>query len=127
MWGDDDEEIVGVIASHYLDAYRLAPDADDAAEVKSRAREKLVQAGERSASLAAAEEARLYFEEALSLADDADTRAVLEERAGQMASWAGQFEVARSYFERAIESLDASGRTHASARVERATWGSRPF
>ena len=117
VWGDDDEEIVGVIASHYLDAYRLAPDADDAAEVKARAREKLIQAGERSASLAAAEEARLYFEEALSLADDPDTRAVLEERAGQMASWAGQFEVARSYFERAIESLDASGRTHASARV----------
>ncbi|MGB9111712.1 MAG: adenylate/guanylate cyclase domain-containing protein [Acidimicrobiales bacterium] len=116
-WGNEDEEIVEVVASHYLQAYELAPDAADAAEVKSKASEALIRAGERSASLAAAEEARHYFELALGLADDAETRATLEERAGQMASWAGHLEVARSYFESAIESLDAAGRTHASARV----------
>jgi class 3 adenylate cyclase/tetratricopeptide (TPR) repeat protein len=116
-WGNEDEEIIELIASHLLEAYQLAPDADDAAEVKSKARDKLIRAGERSASLAAAEEARRYFEQALSLADDAGTRATLEERAGQMASWAGQYDVARSYFERAIATFDVSGRTHASARV----------
>ena len=116
-WGNEDEEIVEVIASHFLEAYELAPDAPDAAEVKSKAREALIRAGERSASLAAAEEARHYFELALDLADDTETSTMLQERSGQMATWAGHFEVARSYFERAIESLDASGRTHASARV----------
>src|SRR5213076_208374 len=30
----DDEEIVEVLASHYLDAYRAVPDADDAEEIK---------------------------------------------------------------------------------------------
>ena len=33
----DEEEIVEVIAAHYLDAYQAAPDADDAPEIKARA------------------------------------------------------------------------------------------
>ena len=59
-----------MIASHYHEAYRAAPDADDAAEVKAKARDRLVQAGNRAASLAAAAEARRWFEQALDLADD---------------------------------------------------------
>jgi class 3 adenylate cyclase/tetratricopeptide (TPR) repeat protein len=116
-WGSEDEEIVEVVASHYLEAYELAPEADDAGEVKSKAREMLARAGERAAALAAGEEARRYFEQALELADDSDTRGALEERAGQMAWLAGHGELARSHFERAIATLDAAGRTHASARV----------
>jgi class 3 adenylate cyclase/tetratricopeptide (TPR) repeat protein len=116
-WGFDDEEIVEVLASHFLKAYQLAPEAEDAAFVKSRAREMLIRAGERSASLAAAEEAQHYFEQALELADGADAIATLEERAGEMASHVGLYEVARSYFEQAIATFDTSGLTHASARV----------
>ena len=116
-WGAEDEEIVEVVASHYLEAYELAPEADDAGEVKSKARVMLARAGERAAALAAGEEARRYFEQALALADDSDTRGALEERAGQMAWLAGRAELARDHFERAIATLDAAGRTHASARV----------
>src|SRR5439155_7533108 len=36
--GSDEEEIVEVLASHYLDAYGLAPDAPDAADIKENAR-----------------------------------------------------------------------------------------
>ena len=116
-WGNDDEEIVEVVASHYLEAYELAPDADDATELRSSARKMLVRAGERAAALAAAEEARRYFEQALALSDDADTSGVLQERAGQMAWHSARPELARSRFEDAVATFDAAGRTHASARV----------
>ena len=60
----DEDEVVEVVASHYLDAHEAAPDADDAAEIKRKAQATLVRAGERAASLAAAAEARRYFEQA---------------------------------------------------------------
>ena len=31
-WGPEEPEVVEVVASHYLEAYRASPDADDAAE-----------------------------------------------------------------------------------------------
>src|SRR4029077_15083970 len=33
-WGSDDEEIVQVVAAHYLDAYTAAPSDPDSAEIK---------------------------------------------------------------------------------------------
>src|SRR5205085_471291 len=49
----EEEVIVEVLAAHYLDAYRAAPDAEDAPEINLKAREMLARAGERAASLAA--------------------------------------------------------------------------
>ncbi|HMK97058.1 MAG TPA: adenylate/guanylate cyclase domain-containing protein [Acidimicrobiales bacterium] len=116
-WAGDDDEIVEVVASHYLDAYRLAPSAPDSAEVKARARETLARAGERAAALAAAETAHGYFKQALELADDAPTRSALEERAGQAAVAANRMEEARAHYEAAISSLEGIGEVHAGARV----------
>ncbi len=45
----NEDEIAEVLASHYLDAYTALPDADDAAEVKAKASEALVRAGDRAA------------------------------------------------------------------------------
>ena len=53
----DEEDVVEVVASHYLQAYEAAPDAADAPEIRMRAGETLSRAGERAASLAAAGEA----------------------------------------------------------------------
>ena len=88
-FGAGEQEIVEVIAAHYLDAYRAAPDADDAAEIKAKALEMLTRAGERAASLAANEEAQHYFERAAELADDPLAEAGLLERAGATA-WVGR-------------------------------------
>jgi hypothetical protein len=41
----DEEEIVEVLASHYLDAYRELPDAEDSGEIKAKAREMLSAPG----------------------------------------------------------------------------------
>ena len=39
----DEDEIVEVVASHYLEAFRSAPDASDSAEIKIKAREMLIR------------------------------------------------------------------------------------
>jgi class 3 adenylate cyclase/tetratricopeptide (TPR) repeat protein len=116
-WSAEDDEIVEVVASHYLDAYRAAPDASDAGETKARASEALVRAGDRAASLAANEEAQRYFEQAAELADAPGRRAELLERAGQMA-WAGaRGEQARIHFEAAMTLFGSAGQSHPEARV----------
>src|SRR5207247_3426091 len=108
-FGAGEQEIVEVIAAHYLDAYHAAPEVDDAPEIKAKAQEMLTRAGERAASLAANEEAQHYFERAAELAGDPLAEAGLLERAGATAWAAGRAEQARAHFERALELLEAQG------------------
>ena len=68
-WSAEAEEIVEVLASHYLEAWRLDPDDPGAQEIKSKAREMLVRAAERAAALAAAEEAESAFDRAAELSE----------------------------------------------------------
>jgi class 3 adenylate cyclase/tetratricopeptide (TPR) repeat protein len=113
----EEEEIVEVLASHYLDAYRAGPDAADAGEIKVRARQMLTRAGERAASLGAAREGQRYFEQAAELADDPLSRADLEDRAGRMAWRRGRAEEARAFFEQAHSTFDEAGLSHPAARL----------
>src|SRR5205823_3322656 len=46
-YGAGEQEIVEVLAAHYLDAYRAAPDAEDAPEIRTTAREMLTRGGAR--------------------------------------------------------------------------------
>jgi class 3 adenylate cyclase/tetratricopeptide (TPR) repeat protein len=116
-WGSTEQEVAGVVAAHYLDAYSAAPEADDASEIKAQARERLAQAAERAASLAATEEARRYFEQAATLADEPLRRAELLERAAITATALGPFDMAVELFERTLELYQAERETHAAARV----------
>jgi predicted ATPase/class 3 adenylate cyclase len=117
-WEADD--IPEVIASHYLEAYRAAPDTEDAAAIRAQARDRLANAGERAASLAAAEDARRYFEQALELADDAGVRARLSVRAGDTAWIAGRAEPAKAHYTQARDLFESGGERHAAARVQAA-------
>jgi class 3 adenylate cyclase/tetratricopeptide (TPR) repeat protein len=112
-----EQEIVEVIAAHYLDAYRAAPDAEDAPEIKSSALEMLTRAGDRAASLAANEEAGHYFERAAELADDPLAEASLRERAGAAAQKGGSLERAQAHLQRALDLYESQGLTHPAARV----------
>jgi class 3 adenylate cyclase/tetratricopeptide (TPR) repeat protein len=116
-WGGEEEEIVEVLASHYLEAYRAAPDAADAEDIRSKARDMLARAGERAASLAASGEAQRYFEQAIDLTDRPDLQADLHERAGRMARNGGKAEDAKSHYERAMALFESRGLTHPAARV----------
>ena len=113
----DEDEIIEVVAAHYVDAYRAAPADPDAQEIKERATAALVRAGERAASLAANAEAQRHFELAAEMMDDSVARAELLERAGVMASGAGRQDQANDLFERSIELFEGEKRSHPAARV----------
>ncbi len=113
----DDDDVVELIAAHYIEALHAVPDAPDAAQTRARAREMLLRAGDRAAGLAAPVESLRYFTLALELTDDALGRARLEERAGAAASTAGRAGEARAHLDRAIAAYEAEGQAHAAARV----------
>jgi predicted ATPase/class 3 adenylate cyclase len=116
-WGAEEEEVVEIVASHLLEAYRAAPDAEDAPAIKDRARECLVRAGQRAASLAAMDEAQQYFERAAELASGPEARAKLLERAGAAAYAAGRGDRAITQFEQAMHLFEEEGMAHPAARV----------
>ena len=112
-----DEELAGVVASHYLDAYRAAERDSDAAALKEEARTMLVRAGERAASLAAGSEAAAYLSRAVDLCDDPAERAQLLDRVGAAQIQAGATSEAVNTLEQAVDLLTESGATRTAARV----------
>jgi predicted ATPase/class 3 adenylate cyclase len=112
-----EDEVAEVVAAHLLDAYRLDPDAPDADELRARAHEALVRAGERAAALGASSGAQRYFEQAAELAVDPLERAAGLMRAGELAFAASEIDRASALFEQAIDLYEAAGETHAAARA----------
>jgi tetratricopeptide (TPR) repeat protein len=116
-WLDGDQDLVEIVASHYLSALELDPAAEDVAHIRAQARSTLTRAGARSASLAASDSAQRYFEQALALAESDADAADLHEQAGRMAMLGERTAEARSHFERAIALHEAAGRPQSVARV----------
>jgi class 3 adenylate cyclase/tetratricopeptide (TPR) repeat protein len=119
-WGSEEGEVVEVVASHFLEAHRLAPDAEDAPQIRDLARGMLIRAGERAASLAAPAEARAYFERAAELTDPPVERAGLLERAGAMGFQVGHLEQAAGLVAEAKRLYAESSQPRLAARAEAA-------
>jgi len=115
--GLDPDEIAEVIATHYRDAYEAAPNADDAENVRSQALGWLRRAGERSAALAATEDARRAFDAAADLAKDDVERAELLERAGELAHASNELDLAVARLEESRALYLQGGRMHDAARA----------
>ncbi|MGA7989200.1 MAG: adenylate/guanylate cyclase domain-containing protein [Candidatus Dormiibacterota bacterium] len=115
-WSEE-EEVAEVVAAHLVEAHAADPDADDAAEIRERARAALIRAGDHAVSLAAAESAQGYYERALTLSDDELSRAGLHAKAGETANRRGQNAAARQHYESATALYDGLGRTTDSARI----------
>jgi tetratricopeptide (TPR) repeat protein len=117
-WSSDAEEIVEVLASHYLEAWRLDPTDPGAHEIKGKAREMLVRAAERAAGLAAAEEAESAFDRAAELSESELERAALTERAGEMAELRGRMDEAATRYSEASRLFEEAGLARTAARVQ---------
>ncbi len=115
----DEDEVVEVLASHYLEAFKLSSEPGEAEEIRAKARQMLVRAGDRAGSLAANDEARRYLEQAAELTDEPLVKADLLDRAGQMAWKRGAVDLATAHFEASIATYEAEGDTHAAARAAR--------
>ncbi len=116
-FAEDPDEVVEVIAAHYLSADEAVPDAEDAAEIRAKAQAMLARAGERAESLAAAAEASRYFEQAAELTAAPKDRARLLGRAGDLAYSAGDPEGARRLLEGSMALHESEGDLHAAARA----------
>ncbi len=109
-WPGEARDIAEVVASHYLEAIRAEPDAEDAANLRAFAREKLTAAGQAAASLALGPEADRYFEQAAELAEDNLERAELFEQAGMALRQSADQEAAEQRLRAAISLYERGGR-----------------
>ena len=113
----NEDEIAEVLASHYIDAYTALPDADDATEVKAKACDALIHAGDRAESLGAAGEALRYLTHAAELTDETLERAALLDRAGWLGVYAPDYDEAARLLSESIALYEARGDRRSAARV----------
>jgi tetratricopeptide (TPR) repeat protein len=117
-WPGEARDIAEVLASHYLEAIKADPEAEDVAQLRASARERLTKAGQAAASLALGPEAERYFEQAAELAEDDLERAALLEHAGKALWQHGDTEAAEKRLRTALDLYERAGsRTGAGAAV----------
>jgi tetratricopeptide (TPR) repeat protein len=121
--GLDDEELVGVVATHYAEAQRATADGPERDALVDRAREWLTQAGRRALALGSPEQALTYLEQALALAADPPTRAVLLDLAGEAALHSDDFERSVAHYQAAAALHESAGDLDAAGlSTARLTW-----
>jgi class 3 adenylate cyclase/tetratricopeptide (TPR) repeat protein len=108
-WPGEARDIAEVLASHYLEAIRADPEAEDAGQLRAFARERLASAGQAAASLALGPEAERYFEQAAELAEDDLERAGLLEQAGRALWQHGDTEAAERRLRSALGFYERAG------------------
>jgi tetratricopeptide (TPR) repeat protein len=117
----DDDELSGVLAQHYVDAYRAHPDGPEGAAVAAQARVALRGAAQRAAGLGSFGHAHGYLESAIVVAADSAELVELQMAAGDAAYNAGLFDQAIAHLERAVELAtelgDAASRRRATGQL----------
>ena len=98
-----DDELAGVLAQHYIEAYRAQPGGEEGAAVAAQARVTLRAAAARARALASPAHALSYVELALEVTTDAADELALRREAGGFAAEAGKFDASVPHLERAIE------------------------
>ncbi|MDP9270684.1 MAG: AAA family ATPase [Chloroflexota bacterium] len=112
-----DDELAGVLAEHYLEAYRARPSGEEGAAVATQARIALRAAGARAFSVGAADNALGYAEQALEVATEPADRLELEWDAMVAGESAGRFDVAKRHAERGIELAQGLGDAYKRRRL----------
>jgi class 3 adenylate cyclase/tetratricopeptide (TPR) repeat protein len=113
--GDDD--LVGVVANHYLEAFLAEPAANDAEEVGGRARTWLGLAADRAFSLGSPEQALGFVLRAQPLATSPADRAALLATAATAAGNSGDFVAATAYLREASDAYRADDDVAGEARL----------
>jgi class 3 adenylate cyclase/tetratricopeptide (TPR) repeat protein len=113
----DDEELAGLVASHYLDAYRSAPDGPDGEEAARLASAALTMAAERSVSLHANAAALKFIEQALEVSTDVRQRTHLWVLASEPAAALGELDLGERYLRSAIDWYTSDGDRQAANKA----------
>jgi hypothetical protein len=99
-----DEELAGVLANHYAEAYRATPPGPEADALAAQARVSLRAAAERAVALHSHKQALAYLEQALAVTADREELVALHERAAFAANLHGLFDVAMGHAQ-AVETI----------------------
>jgi class 3 adenylate cyclase/tetratricopeptide (TPR) repeat protein len=110
-----DDELAGVLASHYVEAHRASPAGEEADAVATQARLALRGAAERASALHSHDQAIAFLEQALSISTDPRERAELLDRAGTSAMAAARMADGERYLAAALEVRRELGDAHATA------------
>jgi tetratricopeptide (TPR) repeat protein len=112
-----DEELAGVVATHYVEAYGASPEGPEADALAARARDWLSQAAQRALSLGSPEQAIGYADMALNVTPKGPERASLLTTAASAAGLAASFERAEALYEEAIALHEELGDLAAAGRA----------
>jgi class 3 adenylate cyclase/tetratricopeptide (TPR) repeat protein len=112
-----DDELAGLVAAHYMEAYRTSAADDEREELVALARRWLTRAAERALSLGSPEQALGYAEQALEETPVGEARAALLELAGRCARLAWESDRAVAYLDEAIAYYERTGDPTATARA----------
>jgi class 3 adenylate cyclase/tetratricopeptide (TPR) repeat protein len=102
----DDDELSGVRATHFLEAFKASPEGEEGAAVAAQARVALRAAADRAARLFSSAQARHYYEQAIAVTFDPADIAELELLAGQAAWNVGDSDAASRHARRSAELYD---------------------
>jgi len=115
--GIGDDDMSGVLAEHYVEAYRAQPDGEEGAAVAAQARVALRAAASRARGLGSPGRALGYLQTALEITTDPTDELDLRLDAAEVAAGAGKLDAAASHFERAVELAASLGRDGARRRA----------
>jgi class 3 adenylate cyclase/tetratricopeptide (TPR) repeat protein len=111
-----EDELAGALASHYLAAYRAAPDDPDSQPLAAQAKIALRAAASRAATLGSHDQAITFLVEAVEVTDDPVEIAELLERAGEAAIAAARTDRAETLLRDSIARREALGDRGGAAR-----------
>ncbi len=112
-----DEELAGVLATHYVDAYQAAPEGPEGEAVAAQARIALRAAADRATALGAHAGAIGFLERAREVTTEAVEQAEILERIGLANRNLGHYEVALEQLREAAERHRDRGDRMAAARA----------
>jgi tetratricopeptide (TPR) repeat protein len=104
---ESSEDVVPMIAQHYLDAVEAVPGDEDVPELQRRAIEQLERAAARASALGSPGEAAGHLSRALANATEPQVRARLDSDLAEALVAAGQYDVAVRHAAAAVEQFDA--------------------
>ncbi|MEO8625262.1 MAG: adenylate/guanylate cyclase domain-containing protein [Candidatus Limnocylindrales bacterium] len=113
----DDDELAGVRATHYLEAFRAAPEGEEGAALAAQARVALRSAADRAGQLHSPEQARAYLEQAMAVTFNEEDVNDLTMRVA-VAAWAsGDLAAAESYQRAALAWARANSQPELGVRL----------
>ena len=112
-----DEELAGVLASHYVEAYRATPPGPEADALAAQARVALRGAAERAVALHSYDQALAFYEQALTVTDEPGDRATIMEAAAAAARSAARFDDAERFLRLVLDHARSVGDVPLQARA----------